>query len=161
MENTLSGERIDLGNSSSAWWPCHIGANTTTGNNCNIGSMAHIGRNCIIGNNVRIQGGVYVADLTEIHDDAFLGPNSTILNDKYPPSGNKSLWQKVVLKKGSVLGGGSTVNPGLTLGENSVLGSGSVLTKDLPDNEVWIGNPARFHMTRKEYEEKRGDVVNA
>ena len=30
-EKTLSGERIDLGNSSSAWWPCHVGKNTTIG----------------------------------------------------------------------------------------------------------------------------------
>ena len=123
--------------------------------------MAHIGRDCIIGNNVRIQGGAYVADLTEIHDDVFLGPNCTILNDKYPPSGSKSHWEKVVLRKGSVLGGGSTVNPGLTIGENAVLGSGSVLTKNLPDDEVWAGNPARFLMTRKEYEEKRGGKDNA
>lgn len=161
MKNTLSGERIDLGNSSSAWWPCHVGKNTIIGTNCNIGSMAHIGRDCIIGNNVRIQGGAYVADLTEINDYVFLGPNCTILNDKYPPSGSKSLWAKVVLRKGSVLGGGATVNPGLTIGENAILGSGSVLTKNLPDDEVWAGNPARFLMTRKEYEEKRGGKSNA
>ena len=66
-----------------------------------------------------------------------------------------------MLRKGSVLGGGATVNPGLTIGENAILGSGSVLTKNLPDDEVWAGNPARFLMTRKEYEEKRGGKSNA
>ena len=154
----LHGTRIDLGNSSTAWWPCHIGKGTTFGSQCNVGSMAHIGRDCRIGNSVRIQGGVYISDLTEIENDVFIGPNATILNDKYPPSGNKSLWEKVVLKQGSVVGGSSTINPGLTLGVNSVLGSGSVLTKSIPDNEVWYGNPATFKMTRKQYEAKRLDI---
>ena len=151
----LRGKKIDLGDSSTAWWPCHIGSGTQFGKGCNVGAMAHIGRNCKIGNSVRIQGGVYVSDLTEIEDNVFIGPNATILNDKYPPSGNKSFWEKVILKKGCVVGGNSTINPGLIIGSNSVLGSGSVLTKNIPENEVWYGNPAIFKMTRDQYEAKR------
>ena len=33
---------------------------------------------------------------------------------------------------------------GVTIGENSVVGAGSVVTHDVPKNEVWAGNPARF-----------------
>lgn len=32
----------------------------------------------------------------------------------------------------------------VTIGRNSVVGAGSIVTKDIPDNEVWAGNPARF-----------------
>jgi carbonic anhydrase/acetyltransferase-like protein (isoleucine patch superfamily) len=35
------------------------------------------------------------------------------------------------------------IKPGVVVGRNSVLGLGSVLTKDIPDNEIWFGNPAR------------------
>ena len=40
-----------------------------------------------------------------------------------------------------------------------MLAAGAVLTKDLPANEVWGGNPATFMMTRQAYEEQRGDSM--
>lgn len=33
---------------------------------------------------------------------------------------------------------------GISIGENSMIGAGSVVTKSIPDNELWYGNPARF-----------------
>ncbi|WP_317045012.1 LbetaH domain-containing protein [Bacteroides congonensis] len=32
----------------------------------------------------------------------------------------------------------------VTIGEGSIIGAGSVVTKDIPANQVWAGNPARF-----------------
>jgi acetyltransferase-like isoleucine patch superfamily enzyme len=32
----------------------------------------------------------------------------------------------------------------LTIGEGALVGAGSVVTKDIPDGEIWVGNPARF-----------------
>ena len=57
---------------------------------------------------------------------------------------------------GAVIGGNATVVPGNSIGEGSVLTAGrAVLTKDLPANEVWGGNPAVFLMTREAYEARR------
>jgi len=61
----------------------------------------------------------------------------------------------VVVHRGAVVGGNATVVPGCSLGEGSVLAAGAVLTKDLPANEVWAGNPARYLMSRTEYERRR------
>ena len=36
-----------------------------------------------------------------------------------------------------------TILPGVTIGENAVVGAGAVVTKDVPDNAVVVGNPAR------------------
>lgn len=33
---------------------------------------------------------------------------------------------------------------GVTIGENSVIGAGSVVTKNVPANQIWAGNPAKF-----------------
>jgi acetyltransferase-like isoleucine patch superfamily enzyme len=55
----------------------------------------------------------------------------------------------------AVIGGGATVVPGCDIGENAVLGAGSVLTKSLPNDEVWAGNPAKYLMSRQEYDAKR------
>ena len=42
------------------------------------------------------------------------------------------------------IGGNSVIAPGVTIGDNVVVGAGSVVTKDVPDNVVVVGNPARI-----------------
>jgi len=42
------------------------------------------------------------------------------------------------------IGLNATTRENLTIGKNSILGMGSVLTKDMGENEIWVGNPARF-----------------
>ena len=147
--------RIDLPNHSVAWSPCTIGVNLTVGSNSSIGSLAHIGRNVVMGDECRIQGGAYIADGCILGNQVFVGPNATLLNDRYPPSGNKALWQPINVNDGAVIGGGATVVAGCDIGKNAVLAAGAVLTKHLPEGEVWAGNPARFMMKRSQYESKR------
>lgn len=42
------------------------------------------------------------------------------------------------------IGGGAIINPGVTIGDNAVIASGAVVTKDVPENVVVGGNPARI-----------------
>ncbi|RJU94762.1 MAG: N-acetyltransferase [Candidatus Poseidoniales archaeon] len=154
-ELSLSGQRIDIGKDSVAWGPCHIGSSTEIGASCSIGSLAHIGRNVKIGNNCRIQGGAYIADGCILADNVFIGPNATLLNDKYPPSKNPQQWQIILIENNAVVGGGATIVPGCSIGHSSVLGAGSTLTKSIPQGEVWAGNPAVHVMSRKEYDVKQ------
>ena len=151
----LHGQSVDLEGGSVAWLPCHIGKQTQIGGDCSIGSLAHIGRKVSLGDNCRIQGGAYIADGCILADKVFIGPNATLLNDKYPPSGNPKQWQPVRIKSNAVIGGGATINAGCCIGTNAVLGAGSTLTRDLPENEVWAGNPAVFLMMRHTYDEKQ------
>jgi len=44
--------------------------------------------------------------------------------------------------------------PGVTIGNNCVIGAGSVVTKNVPDGEVWAGNPAHFITTTKKLAKK-------
>lgn len=48
------------------------------------------------------------------------------------------------IKKGAFIGGNSIILKGVTIGEKSIVGAGSVVTKDIPDGEIWAGNPAKF-----------------
>jgi len=154
-EGLASGQRLELERGSVAWMPCHIGKDARIGENCSIGALAHIGREVVVGDGCRIQGGAYLADGCVLDDKVFIGPNSTLLNDKYPPSGNPLQWQPVHIHSGAVVGGGATIIAGCSVGRNAVLGAGSTLTRDISDNEVWAGNPAVFLMTRNTYDEKQ------
>ena len=147
--------RIVLEKGSVAWTPCMLGENLIHGKNCSIGSLAHIGRDVTMGDDCRIQGSAYIADGCTLGDGVFIGPNATLLNDKYPPSGNSKYWKPVTVESNAVIGGGSTIVPGCIIGKSSVLGAGSVLTKNLPESQVWAGNPATYVMSRSEYESKR------
>ena len=51
---------------------------------------------------------------------------------------------KIVLKKNAYLGCNTIICKPVTIGENAIVGAGSIVTKDIPANEVWAGNPARF-----------------
>jgi acetyltransferase-like isoleucine patch superfamily enzyme len=44
---------------------------------------------------------------------------------------------------------------GIIIGKNAVVGAGAVVTKNVAPESVVVGNPARFIMARKEFEEKR------
>lgn len=56
---------------------------------------------------------------------------------------------KVLIKKKAYLGMHTLVVKPVTIGEGAIVGAGSVVTKDIPDFEVWAGNPARFIKKRE------------
>jgi acetyltransferase-like isoleucine patch superfamily enzyme len=127
-----------------------IGAGTRIGQNTYIGMNAHIGENC------RIMQHVTICKDAVIRDEVFIGPNTTLLNDKYPPT---TISQPPIVKDHVVIGGGCTIIPGVVLGLYSVVGAGSTVTKDVPSREVWCGNPAKFRMTRGEYDLRQAETV--
>lgn len=51
--------------------------------------------------------------------------------------------KKITIKENTWIGGNCTICPGVTIGKNSIIGGGSVVTKDIPDNTLAVGNPAR------------------
>ena len=138
-------QNTNIPESTNVWQYCVVLAGAQIGENVNICSHCFIENDVKIGNNVTIKCGVQVWDGITIEDDVFIGANVTFTNDKYPKSKNSD-WQLLttVVKRGASIGAGSTILPGLTIGENAVVGAGSVVTKDVPANELWVGNPAHF-----------------
>ncbi len=53
----------------------------------------------------------------------------------------------VVVEAGAYVGSGALVRENLTIGAGALVGMGSVVTRDVPPNEVWVGNPARHLRT--------------
>lgn len=48
------------------------------------------------------------------------------------------------IKRNAYIGCNTVICKPVTIGENAIVGAGSIVTKDIPDNEVWAGNPAKF-----------------
>ena len=51
---------------------------------------------------------------------------------------------RVHIKENAFIGCNTVICNAVTIGRNAIVGAGSIVTKDIPDNEVWAGNPARF-----------------
>jgi len=114
------------------------------GANCNICSHSFIENDVKIGNNVTIKCGVYLWDGITLEDNVQIGPNVTFTNDKYPRAKQAFELQRTVIKKNASIGAAAVILGGVTIGENAMIGAGSVVTKDIPANELWVGNPAKF-----------------
>lgn len=132
-----------IGDGTNIWQFCVILPQARIGNNCNICANVFIENDVIIGNNVTIKSGVQLWDGILIEDDVFIGPNVTFTNDLVPRSKKyPAAFARTVIKKGASVGANSTIIAGILIGEKSFIGGGSVVTKDVPNNTVWYGNPA-------------------
>lgn len=138
----------NIGENTSVWQFCVILEGAKIGDNCNINCHVFIENEVLIGNNVTIKPGVQIWDGITLEDDVFIGPNVTFTNDHFPKSKNRNFTlRKTLLKKGSSIGANATILGGITIGEDALVGAGSVVTKDIPANEIWTGNPAKFLKT--------------
>lgn len=107
-----------------------------------------IGNGCGISNSA-----IVVKDKVTIEDNVFIGGNCKIYDHDFHSldyveriskndNGGKSV--PVIIKKGAFVGGHSIILKGVKIGEMCIIGAGSVVTKNVPDGEIWAGNPARF-----------------
>ncbi len=119
-----------------------IRENTVIGNGVSIGSSTIIEGMTRIGNGINIQSMVYIPTHSIIEDGVFIGPNAVLTNDPYPPHGGDIL-KGPHIKRGASIGANATILPGVTIGKRSLVAAGSVVTKDVPDEKLAIGAPAR------------------
>ena len=145
MIHPLSDCQASVPESTNIWQVCVVLPNARIGENCNVCSHCFIENDVIIGNNVTIKCGVQIWDGIRVEDNAFIGPNVTFTNDRFPRSKQyPEKFENTIIRKGASLGAGATVLCGIEIGENAMIGAGSVVTKNIPANELWVGNPAYF-----------------
>lgn len=134
----------NIGNNTNVWQYVVVLSNAVIGDDCNICAHSFIENEVKIGNGVTVKCGVYLWDGITIEDNVQIGPNVTFTNDKYPRAKKTFELQRTLIKRNASIGAASTIMGGVTIGENAMIGAGSLVTKDIPDNELWLGSPAKF-----------------
>ena len=142
-----------------------VGARSRIWNEAQVREGARIGSDCILAKGVYIDVGVVVGDRVKLEnrvsvfqgavlkDGVFIGPHSSLLNDRLPravtPEGqlkHRQDWlvRGVQVEEGASIGGGCTILPGIRIGRFAMVGAGAVVTRDVPAHGLVFGNPARL-----------------
>jgi UDP-2-acetamido-3-amino-2,3-dideoxy-glucuronate N-acetyltransferase len=134
-----------IGSGTTVWQFSVILAGATLGRNCNINCHTFIENDVVLGDNVTVKAGVYLWDGLRVHDNVFIGPNATFVNDTRPRSKQyPDSFSTTVIEKGASIGANATILSGVTVGAYSMIGAGSVVTKNVPSFSLVVGNPARI-----------------
>lgn len=142
-----------IGIGTSIWHQVQIREGARLGEQCIVGKGAYIDFDVTIGDRCKLQNGVYVYHPAVIGDGVFLGPGVIITNDRIPRAVTEEGRLKeagdwypaaVHIGQGASVGAGSVILPGIIVGKWAMIGAGSVVTRDVPDQGLAFGNPARL-----------------
>lgn len=107
------------------------------------GKLTHVGREVFInfGCTFLDQGGI------TLEDGVFIGPGVKIVTENHPEVPelrHRLLVKPVVIRSNAWIGAGAVILPGVTVGRNAIVAAGAVVTKDVPDDAIVGGVPAKF-----------------
>jgi UDP-2-acetamido-3-amino-2,3-dideoxy-glucuronate N-acetyltransferase len=142
---TADVQTFKIGRGTTIWQNCVILPNARIGENCNICAGVFVENDTQIGDGVTIKNGVQIWDGLRIGNAAFVGPNVTFTNDRFPRSRQyPALFLETIVGVGASIGANSTILPGVRIGDGAMIGAGSVVTSDVPSNAIVVGNPAKI-----------------
>ncbi|WP_176586478.1 sugar O-acetyltransferase [Priestia megaterium] len=108
------------------------------------------GYNIFVGENFFANFDCVILDICEVRfgDNCLLGPGVHIYTATHPldpteRNSGREYAKPITFGNNVWIGGSAVINPGVTIGDDVVIASGAVVTKDVPDNVVVGGNPAR------------------
>ncbi|KAJ2082220.1 hypothetical protein H4R24_001741 [Coemansia sp. RSA 988] len=109
------------------------------GKNTHVGKRFYMNSMCVILDCARV----------DIGDDVLFGPSVQVYCAGHPidPAtrlAGMEFARPIKIGNNVWVGGGAIIMPGVTIGDGVTIGAGAVVTKDVPDNVVVVGNPARI-----------------
>jgi len=145
IHDTADVQSKEIGQGTTIWQSVIVLAGAKIGCDVNICAHCFIENDVVVGDKVTIKSGVYLWDWVRIADNAFVGPNVTFSNDKFPRSKIfPGQFLKTVIEIGASIGAGAVLLPGITVGRGAMVGAGAVVTSSVPPYAIVTGNPAQI-----------------
>lgn len=108
-----------------------------------IGPFVEIQKNVFIGKKTRISSHSFICDGVIIGENCFIAHGVMFTNDKFTEEKEEWLLRRTKIGNNVRIGTNVTILP-VNIGDNVIVGAGSVVTKDIPDNSIVFGNPAKI-----------------
>ena len=143
---------VSIGGGTAVWHHAQIRTGARVGSECVIGRDVFIDEGVVVGDRVKIQNGALLFHGVTVEEGAFIGPNATLTNDRFPrsitPDGRLAksgdwLVSPIVVRRGASIGAAATIVAGHEIGPFATVGAGAVVTHDIPGYALVVGNPAR------------------
>lgn len=114
------------------------------GDDFTIWSNSVVDYGCKIGADVKIHTNCYISQFSTIEDHVFVAPGASFANDFHPGCPRfRECMKGPTIKEGAKIGLNVTILPDVTIGAGALIGAGAVVTRNVPDETVAVGNPAR------------------
>ena len=123
----------------------------TVGDHTKIGAFVEIQTNAVVGRRCKISSHTFICEGVTVEDEVFVGHGVMFINDRHPRAAvagriqTDDDWQVVPtrVRTGASIGSGAVILCGVTIGSRAMIGAGAVVTRDVPDDAVVAGVPAR------------------
>ncbi len=133
----------------------------TIGQDTKIGTFVEVQKKAVIGQRCKISSHAFICEGVTIEDEVFVGHGVIFVNDPYPRATTggviqtESDWEVVptLVRRGASIGSGAVILCGITIGTMALVGAGAVVTRDVPDEGVVAGVPARLLRSGHGHEE--------
>jgi len=141
-------EGVEIGENCFIGHYCIIRPNSKLGYKSEMRPWSWLAQDVTVGNETVIYQYANICAGAVLKDKIYFGCKSICTNAKdikvHHPDGNEWKNMPPVIESGVIISTDCQIAPGIHIGQNSIIDMGSLVTKDIPDNQVWRGRPARY-----------------